>query len=1359
MAVVDSPYSIDIGGQSYPILRESFKLQFAVGAEGKHRTSSCQVSVKSASLMQYIMAQTGLIDAVVKDDSGTVIFTGVIRPYVTAAASPMSLDALSLEVVDYTEKLHVKVYEAPTDDSQRKEGVVYSADLSGYAVCDTANTGTSIVHKILSLAGISIYQLKDITTVVPRFALESGMYLDEVLADVLFEYVHDYRFDATGKLLMFQTGPVVTGVDSAGNEVVSDLPVSSITPVIINGLEVSRSDDIKDGALVTAPKYEVQNDLRVYEEAGSSRAIVFDYRQSWWKVDKKKVDWSYSIKDAKDVILSNWWISYKNDSKWAANTGVNSMSVSNCDQKGGEVSWDIWAIGGIGGSPGAVITVYADASYLTDQTYTRGYAGSNAESYTARFIQSSELATALAYAMYVRGRYACYSYSFESYEQIDPGTIITLADPDITGVQAKVRILTRTQSDETGLYKYAAEGYGTMTFQQPEIATDRGELPEDEKPNWMGLELSKDTIYATDTDDTPIYALAQGKIFDRYQASPVWSINGVAQPQLTACHIEIARTMLSPGTNRIKLTASYSGETYTLEKIVTFVALDISVQMEYALVDEGSEPDASSVWVSDPPDPERGKVIWCRFRTSSSAPWTVMIWSGYSGVSISKIDEYYAVSSSSTVAPKTWHTDPQIMTETARYLWNYEQITYTDGTTSETDKRVIGVYGDKGDTGAQGPQGDTGETGPQGPKGDTGETGPQGPKGEDGSPGEKGDKGDTGATGVGIASITGHYLATSASSGVTTSTAGWTTTIQTVTAEKKYLWNYETITYTDDSFVNSAPVIIGTYGDKGNDGGDPMIFFQWAATNTVPPDEGWDLMAWGNMAITWTLPDGRVLGFISNDSDWSQTIPDRPEGLNFLWVKYWSYQENDWLYYCTTGNPAATYDVDITPATYKLTSRGVTRAQQIVVTVTRHNTDAPITWSLDDGAEGTVVSFADEGTESQRTIIIKAGAALPNFRLTVAIADIDTVRAFTISGIQEGQAQMEYLGVYQSTTELPTSGITEGPLIYGDHALVEDSSGKRTPYVWNGSAWVIATGELPSSVAFKVLQDSLYDATHSDATQDTLSVVDLFAQNFAAYNALIENLLVRNLFVGQASSSFSVQIGESIDVGGQKKPIFDVKWNGSVIFRIDPESGRIFFGRPNSSHTAPLDGFMYVPPSGNESGGTIRSANNKIIINADGSLTIDGITATSAIINGVINANELILPKYQSPGSALKLSGALLPDFGGDPRNDEIYNGPAANILVMFACTANVDIHGNCFGLSGAHLITTEASFGASYPITQIYPVRWYFIPNEEAPFWDDTISYVVSLNSNNTYSVKMTFNGASPRTANWYVQCLVFRS
>ena len=56
-----------------------------------------------------------------------------------------------------------------------------------------------------------------------------------------------------------------------------------------------------------------------------------------------------------------------------------------------------------------------------------------------------------------------------------------------------------------------------------------------------------------------------------------------------------------------------------------------------------------------------------------------------------------------------------------------------------------------------------------------------------------------GETGNGISSVTEYYLASALSSGVTVSTTGWTTTVQTITATKKYLWNYEVITYSNKS--------------------------------------------------------------------------------------------------------------------------------------------------------------------------------------------------------------------------------------------------------------------------------------------------------------------------------------------------------------------------------------------------------------------------------------------------------------------------------------------------------------------------------------------------------------------------------
>jgi hypothetical protein len=70
--------------------------------------------------------------------------------------------------------------------------------------------------------------------------------------------------------------------------------------------------------------------------------------------------------------------------------------------------------------------------------------------------------------------------------------------------------------------------------------------------------------------------------------------------------------------------------------------------------------------------------------------------------------------------------------------------------------------------------------------------------------------------------VLNYYLATSADSGVTINTAGWTLKLSDaqITTDKPYLWNYETITSTDSAGVTistttSEPSIIGVYGQTG----------------------------------------------------------------------------------------------------------------------------------------------------------------------------------------------------------------------------------------------------------------------------------------------------------------------------------------------------------------------------------------------------------------------------------------------------------------------------------------------------------------------------------------------------------------
>ena len=138
------------------------------------------------------------------------------------------------------------------------------------------------------------------------------------------------------------------------------------------------------------------------------------------------------------------------------------------------------------------------------------------------------------------------------------------------------------------------------------------------------------------------------------------------------------------------------------------------------------------------------------------------------------VETYYAISDSYTVPPTTGWSKNTPTWVNGKYIWSKTKTTYIDGSSTESNPACI--------TGA------------------------------------KGESGTSGSAGKGIKNITNYYLATSTNSGITVSTSGWTTTMQKMTSTNKYLWNYETITYTDNSTTKTNPVIIGVYGDKGQNG-------------------------------------------------------------------------------------------------------------------------------------------------------------------------------------------------------------------------------------------------------------------------------------------------------------------------------------------------------------------------------------------------------------------------------------------------------------------------------------------------------------------------------------------------------------
>ena len=101
-----------------------------------------------------------------------------------------------------------------------------------------------------------------------------------------------------------------------------------------------------------------------------------------------------------------------------------------------------------------------------------------------------------------------------------------------------------------------------------------------------------------------------------------------------------------------------------------------------------------------------------------------------------------------------------------------------------------------------------------------------------------------------INKIENWYLATSAGSGVTRSTSGWTTAVQSMTSTNQYLWSYEKIygtglNNTDVLISQTDPVIIGRYGQNGTNGVDGNSitsideYYQVTNSTTNPGSSGW----------------------------------------------------------------------------------------------------------------------------------------------------------------------------------------------------------------------------------------------------------------------------------------------------------------------------------------------------------------------------------------------------------------------------------------------------------------------------------------------------------------------------------------
>lgn len=134
------------------------------------------------------------------------------------------------------------------------------------------------------------------------------------------------------------------------------------------------------------------------------------------------------------------------------------------------------------------------------------------------------------------------------------------------------------------------------------------------------------------------------------------------------------------------------------------------VEYKYYLSNSSDKPTYSvsdNKWTDDPTgvslDNQYEYVVQIKTANNSQNVSDPSLWAKYGedGNGIVSIKNYYNVTSEPT-PPSTWEITPPAMTVTNKYLWNYEEIVYTNDTIKTTDPAIIGIRGDNGTDGANG---------------------------------------------------------------------------------------------------------------------------------------------------------------------------------------------------------------------------------------------------------------------------------------------------------------------------------------------------------------------------------------------------------------------------------------------------------------------------------------------------------------------------------------------------------------------------------------------------------------------------------------------------------------------------------
>lgn len=394
-------------------------------------------------------------------------------------------------------------------------------------------------------------------------------------------------------------------------------------------------------------------------------------------------------------------------------------------------------------------------------------------------------------------------------------------------------------------------------------------------------------------------------------------------------------------------------------------------------------------------------------------------------------------------------------------------------------------------------------------------------------------------------------------------------------------------------------------GPKGEDA--PTMYYVWSMSPEeliVPSKAVW------SVGEKWMLFNGSLMGdFGIHDweSSWEKLMESRTETYNYLWAKV----GEDGEPFRLQGVSPMDFSVLATPPSYTVNPR---RKDVFTMTVkiTRLNGIKGTSSLVLDNSSYSGITVSATDNEDEWTISIAQNTTTSlSFSLNASVGGVE--KKITLAG-----TMIEYSSKYMGAVDsLPSTDEEGNKLLEGDWCVLKSDN---LMYVYKSNAWVSVTDSQVNSFGeLEKMSTALVDMIAIGSTRSTTATVLGIFKLLCADNGFIKFLKTWALFcgAGDETSGFYCRIADHDPATGQAlaKPLFIVKYNGNTVFQIDPSTGNVFFGKPNSGLSAPESGFMYKA-----SDGSIVSKDNMVVINSSGIITAKGCYFENADISGVLSS-------------------------------------------------------------------------------------------------------------------------------------------